>query len=246
MFLNAKYLHCSRVPFVLFRKYSTIWIPGFVKSTFHPRSIFFYRERFKFEKKFQKSLISNLSTCGFHDVSNARTTCAIFSLRGPSMSAFIALPSKSSGSATNTPASFRLGKQTDFSSPSVFPSFSHLGELSKPYIGSIGFPRERKNLCSEHWPPHRLFQLTIPHRVNDLCKNSYTRPTRSYNFQSFLSCILRKYIIHLRYISLSDAWKVIEHRNWAEFSNRSFEILDYDYLRYSIVVLSIHPSNHRH
>lgn len=129
---------------------------------FIPRSIFFYRERFKFEKKFQKSLISNLSTCGFHDVSKARTTCAIFSLRGPSMSAFIALPSKSSGSATNTPASFRLGKQTDFSSPSVFPSFSHLGELSKPYIGSIGFPRERKNLCSEHWPPHRLFQLTIP------------------------------------------------------------------------------------
>lgn len=136
------------------------------------------------------------------------------------MSAFIALPSKSSGSATNTPASFRLGKQTKSSSRSVFPSFSHLRELSKPYIGSIGFPRERKNLCSEHWPPYRLFQLsTDSQRVNDLREFLY--PANAIlQFGIFpIAYVHLPKVDHSSSISLGDTWKVIVFRNWTD-SNR--------------------------
>ena len=176
---------------------------------FHPRSIFSIEND---SRKSSRSRWSRIYRPVDSTTFPTREQRAIFSLRGPSMSAFIALPSKSSGSATNTPASFRLGKQTKSSSRSVFPSFSYLRELSKPYIGSIGFPRERKNLCSEHWPPYRLFQLTIPSEQTTW-ENSYTRPTRSCNLESFLShtCIFPKWIIHLRYLSATrEKWLYFE------------------------------------
>lgn len=197
-------------------------------------------------------MISNLSTCGFHDVSNARTTCYILVTRAIDV-----------GFHRITKQIFRFCyKYTGFVSTgqtnqllfSLYFSFLFTPSWTfQALYGSIGFPRERKNLCSEHWPRYRLFHLTIPHRVNDLREFLY--PANSILQFGIFSGIahvhllkVKKSCIEKSSVSLSGTKSDLyfEHRDWTD-SNRIQVSRDsiMIYFTSSIVVLSIHPSDHQ-